>query len=235
MIDQASSFAPPTPSEPHLPSPSTAEINPEDITTNYSISSSPSKPLIVQHSLPTRSHSPSPPLQKSLLAPTLGLLTHSLADGISLGASSTLSSHSLDIVIFFAILVHKAPVAFALVTVLIAEGVSKQVVRRILLGFSAAAPIGALITYAVVSLFLGQQEPEREYYWIGTALLFSGGTFFYVAIHAMVHCMTHSSSSNISPSIDVLPSIGKWSTSALLVGGMMAPTVLLAGFGHHPH
>lgn len=72
------------------------------------------------------------PTSKSI-TPTVGLIVHAAADGIALGASAT--HPELSMVVFLAIMLHKAPSAFALTTVLLAEGLSRVSVRRHLLIF----------------------------------------------------------------------------------------------------
>ncbi|TID15180.1 Zinc/iron permease [Venturia nashicola] len=132
---------------------------------------------------------------------TVGLLIHALGDGIALGASSTTGSTTarggLSIVIFMAILVHKAPAAFGLTAILLKQGVSKRSARGHLLLFSFAAPLGALVTWMIINILgkgdTGQSESMK--WWTGIALMFSGGTFLYVALHAM---QTISSSSSHS-------------------------------------
>ncbi|KAI9594380.1 ZIP zinc transporter-domain-containing protein [Syncephalis fuscata] len=81
---------------------------------------------------------------------TLGLLVHAAADGVAMGAASTTNSNQLELVIFAAVLLHKAPTAFGLSTVLLRERYTRAQVLQRLLAFSVAAPIGALLTYGVL-------------------------------------------------------------------------------------
>jgi zinc transporter 9 len=123
-----------------------------------------------------------PPPTKKTPAATIGLVVHACADGIALGASSTAASTSLSLVIFFAIMLHKAPAAFGLTSVLLKQGLSKRAARTHLAFFSLAAPAGALATWAIVHMFgrnhLGGDEGLT---WAtGWVLCFSGGTFLYV-------------------------------------------------------
>lgn len=147
-----------------------------------------------------RPHSPAAPSAVNELAASsafstvVGLLVHSLADGISLGASSisTPDSHStptddasLDLVIFLAIMVHKAPAAFALSSLLSSSpSISPFFRQRSLLAFSLAAPLGAVLTYLFLSL-VGAEGTDSIGWWTGLALVFSGGTFLFVATHVM--------------------------------------------------
>lgn len=119
------------------------------------------------------------------LATTTGLVIHAAADGIALGASS--SNAGLSFIIFFAIMVHKAPAAFGLTSVLLKQGLSKRSARAHLLIFSLAAPIGSLLTWIFAHAigFVRVGSAESTTWWTGMLLLFSGGTFLYVAMHSM--------------------------------------------------
>ena len=108
---------------------------------------------------------------------TTGLVIHAAADGIALGASTTGSSQSLGIVVFLALMIHKAPAAFGLTAVLLKQGLSKRKARTHLAVFSLAAPVGALATWAVAQLLGGNAEGISTKFSTGVLLLFSGGTF----------------------------------------------------------
>lgn len=119
-----------------------------------------------------------PPKQTRSLATTTGLVIHAAADGIAMGASATTSNLNVGLVIFLAILVHKAPAAFGLTSILLKQGLSKRAARVHLLVFSLAAPAGALATYSIVSLLGGESmDGESAQRWTGILLLFSAGTF----------------------------------------------------------
>lgn len=124
---------------------------------------------------------PMPPhmAPKKTSATTIGLVVHACADGIALGASSTAPSTSLSFVIFFAIMLHKAPAAFGLTSVLLKQGLSKKSARTHLAFFSLAAPAGALATWAIVHTFgRGRLGGDDSLTWLtGWVLCFSGGTF----------------------------------------------------------
>ena len=136
----------------------------------YSLSdlSSTSSPQLSTSSLP-----------KGTLSTTLGLVIHATADGIALGASST--QPSLSFIIFVAIMVHKAPAAFGLTSILLKQGLGKRAARAHLCVFSLAAPLGALGTWFVVRILggagTGPDTEESMRWWTGILLLFSGGTF----------------------------------------------------------
>ena len=123
---------------------------------------------------------PTPIRQRSSasFSTTLGLVIHAAADGIALGASSTIPS--ISFVVFFAIIIHKAPAAFGLTSVLLKQGLGKRQVKTHLMAFSLAAPIGAIITWTLIRTLGGAAEtthPESMKFWTGVVLIFSGGTF----------------------------------------------------------
>ncbi|CAO3600599.1 unnamed protein product [Absidia cylindrospora] len=146
-----------------------------------------------------------------------------MADGVALGASA--NHPQLSMVVFFAIMLHKGPSAFALTTVLLAEGFSRIEVRKHLLLFSMAAPVGALTTYVLLSIS-SPGDVSLEY-WTGVLLLFSGGTFLYVAMHALQELQPSSSHSHTAHS-------GKLDRSHILciLFGIFLPVVLNLGHSH---
>ena len=110
---------------------------------------------------------------------TTGLVIHAAADGIALGASSASSSQRLSMVIFFALMIHKAPAAFGLTTILLKQGLSKRAAKAHLLVFSLAAPVGALVTWSIANI-IGSNAVEsgsQTTFITSLLLLFSGGTF----------------------------------------------------------
>ncbi|CAD6565705.1 MAG: hypothetical protein ASARMPREDX12_006730 [Alectoria sarmentosa] len=150
----------------------------------------PQRPLNNIYSLSDLSTSPppNPPTPQRSMSTTLGLCIHAAADGIALGASSSsTSTTSLSLIIFVAIMVHKAPAAFGLTSVLLKQGLGKKAARAHLVVFSLAAPVGAVGTWVVVRTLGGggSTEPALMKWWTGVLLLFSGGTFLYVAMHTM--------------------------------------------------
>ena len=127
---------------------------------------------------------PSSPSSRSL-STTLGLVIHAAADGIALGASST--QPSLSFIIFLAIMIHKAPAAFGLTSVLLSQGLGKRAARAHLVIFSLAAPLGAVGAWTIIRVLGGGgtgslTEEETMRWWTGVLLLFSGGTFLYIRL-----------------------------------------------------
>lgn len=119
------------------------------------------------------------PKQSRSLATTTGLVIHAAADGIAIGASATSSNTKLGFIIFLVIMIHKAPAAFGLTSVLLKQGLSKRAARGHLIIFSLAAPFGALTTWLLVNILGGgaYTDGETGQWWTGMLLLFSAGTF----------------------------------------------------------
>ena len=82
---------------------------------------------------------------------TLGLVVHAAADGIALGAAAATNQLDVEFIVFLAIMLHKAPAAFGLVTFLLHEGLDRNRARKHLLIFSISAPALALITFIGLS------------------------------------------------------------------------------------
>ena len=112
-------------------------------------------------------------------ATTIGLVIHAFADGIALGASTAQPS-TVGLIVFAAILLHKAPAAFGLTTTLLKQGLSKREARGHLVMFSLAAPFGAFTTWMIIQMLtktkISAQQTDGGF-WTGVALMFSGGTF----------------------------------------------------------
>lgn len=135
--------------------------------------------LATPGSPPILTPTPMAPPKKKGSATTIGLVVHACADGIALGASSAAPSGSLSFIVFLAIMLHKAPAAFGLTSVLLKQGLSKRTARTHLAFFSLAAPAGAFVTWAIVHA-LGRNAlggDEGLTWSTGWVLCFSGGTF----------------------------------------------------------
>uniref|UniRef100_A0A672L073 Zinc transporter ZIP9 n=1 Tax=Sinocyclocheilus grahami TaxID=75366 RepID=A0A672L073_SINGR len=128
---------------------------------------------------------------------TLGLLIHAAADGVALGAAAASSQVSVQVVVFFAVILHKAPAAFGLVSFLMHAGLERKTIQKHLLAFSAAAPLMAISTYFILSASNGSSQNRLSITGIG--MPFSAGTFLYVAtVHVLpeinsrgYQCSTH--------------------------------------------
>ena len=165
---------------------------------------------------------------------TLGLIIHSLADGLALGASSGSSTgggvgdNPLVLIVFFALLIHKAPTSLALSSALLPL-LPRPRVRLHIAVFSAATPIGALLAYLLFSLFSSQDGKK----WGGIALAFSGGTFLYVAtVLQPVREETPVGEEEGSPMVENTK-MDKMTRLFLIVAGMFTPLSISLAVGHN--
>jgi len=168
---------------------------------------------------------------------TLGLVVHAAADGVALGAAAKSSHKEVEMIVFLAIMLHKAPAAFGLVTFLLSEGLDRVRIRRHLLVFAAAAPITALVTF----FGLSQQNKENlsSSHTTGSAMLFSAGTFLYVStVHVLPEiARSRPQSSSGSATLELgknSPSgVGHFNKKELTVIVVGALLPLLLSIGHH--
>lgn len=165
-------------------------------------------------------------------AATLGLVVHALADGIALGAATSAAQTGLTTIVFVAIMLHKAPASFGLVSFLMHDGLDRSTIRKHLLAFSASAPVGALATF----FLLNGQSPEaaKNTSSIGLALLFSAGTFLYVAtVHVLPEISSYKSRTVTADGTVIVKEHRGFSKIELLtiIAGSVIPTLI--SFGHH--
>lgn len=137
----------------------------------------------------------------------------------------------------------RAPAAFGLTSVLLKQGLSTREARTHLIIFSLAAPVGALLTWSAIHILglssatLGESASAE--FAVGCVLLFSGGTFLYVAMHTMqessqahsyeeghdVEYAVHIS----NPSHTHAPALVD---TLVTVGGMLLPLLTQIGHSH---
>jgi len=157
-------------------------------------------------------------IKKKAYPLTLGLVVHALADGLALGSSALANDSAvptgLSVVVFIALIIHKAPTALALSTSLLSTSLSRADCRKHIAVFSASTPIGALLTFGIMTLLRVQSDSS----WTGFALLFSGGSFLYVAT---VLQPGKASSEDISNRLRLL----------LTILGMILPSLIGSLFG----
>ncbi|KAJ8953687.1 hypothetical protein NQ314_007295 [Rhamnusium bicolor] len=198
---------------------------------------------LIPEELPHHAHNENEnlsPAERNITA-TVGLVVHAAADGVALGAAATTSHADVEMIVFLAIMLHKAPAAFGLVTFLLHEGIERQRIRKHLLIFSLAAPVLTCCTY----FGIGQKQKETlsSLNATGIAMLFSAGTFLYVAtVHVLAELTqnTHGQMHSYSKLPQSLET-GKQSTPIsqslktvelmCLVVGCLCP--LLLSVGHH--
>ncbi|XP_072485595.1 zinc transporter ZIP9 isoform X2 [Notamacropus eugenii] len=164
----------------------------------------------------------------SKITTTLGLVVHAAADGVALGAAASTSQTSVQLIVFVAIMLHKAPAAFGLVSFLMHAGLERNRIRKHLLVFALAAPVMAMVTY--LGLSKSSKEALSEVNATGVAMLFSAGTFLYVAT---VHVLPEVGGLGHSHKPDSAGGKGLSRLEvAALVSGCLIPLILSIGHQH---
>ncbi|CAG8548464.1 4317_t:CDS:1 [Rhizophagus irregularis] len=166
-------------------------------------------------------------IHKKPASATIGLVIHAAADGIALGASA--SQPALELIVFLAIMLHKAPAAFGLSTILLREAYTRRQIRKHLLTFSLAAPLSAIFTYSLLQRS-GEIDPIGMKWWTAVLLLFSGGTFLYVAMHVMQDVTSGNGKDNGFNGHNIIKM--KKSHVAFMLLGMFMPLLLQFEHGH---
>ena len=103
----------------------------------------------------------------------LGLSLHSAADGLAIGAAAAGASEAVTAAVALAVMIHKVPAAFSLGVFSMHEREGRNDSIRDVVLFSIATPL-----MIVVSFYLLEGLDDHM---IALAMLFSGGTFLYVA------------------------------------------------------
>ncbi|XP_061552129.1 zinc transporter ZIP9 isoform X1 [Phycodurus eques] len=165
----------------------------------------------------------------SKITTTLGLVVHAAADGVALGAAASTSQTSVQLIVFVAIMLHKAPAAFGLVSFLMHAGLERNRIRKHLLVFALAAPVLAMLTF--LGLSQSSKEALSDINATGVAMLFSAGTFLYVAtVHVLPEVGGVAGHSHGAPGGNGGKSLSKVEVGALVVGCLIP---LLLSVGHH--
>jgi len=148
----------------------------------------------------------------------LGLSAHAMADGVAIGSAAAAGDTAFSAVIAVAVLIHRVPAAFSLGVFTLHEDHSPSRALQSVVAFSAATPITMLVSFLVLD--------GADSGLIALALLFSAGTFVYVA------------------TVDTLPAVhntelGRRSMRNVLLGAAIFAVVLwlagLGGFLEHSH
>ncbi|XP_063299863.1 zinc transporter ZIP9-B-like [Pelobates fuscus] len=158
---------------------------------------------------------------------TLGLVIHAAADGVALGAAVASSQVSVQVIVFFAVILHKAPAAFGLVTFLMHAGLEKKQIQKHLLAFSLAAPLLTITTYLILTMTGGSLQHKLSA--TGNGMLFSAGTFLYVAtVHVLPEISGRGHSHHSSSSEYKRPGLGLLESITLVIGAVL-PVLLSLG------
>jgi zinc transporter ZupT len=151
------------------------------------------------------------------LKASIGIMVHAAVDGIAYGAISVSNNDALEMIVLFAIMMHKVPAAFGLTSLLLHQGHSKAKIQNHLLVFSLAAPIMAAVSFLVLS----NQHIFIDGGFLGLCLLFSGGTFlFTIAMHILPEVTGAGDENN------------NWQTLACLILGIFIPQILSGAHSH---
>ena len=103
----------------------------------------------------------------------LGLSLHSAADGLAIGSAAAGSSEAVTAAVALAVLIHKVPAAFSLGVFSMHEREERNASIRDVVLFSIATPLMIIVSFYALE---GLDE-----HLIALAMLFSAGTFLYVA------------------------------------------------------
>jgi zinc transporter 9 len=102
-------------------------------------------------------------------------------------------------IVFAAIMLHKAPAAFGLVSFLIHEGLDRTRVRRHLTIFALAAPVMTIVTFLALKINSDMNMVNSDS--TGLCMLFSAGTFLYVStVHVLPEVQSHNEDHQFRPS-----------------------------------
>ncbi|KAL3968524.1 zinc transporter ZIP9 isoform X1 [Oreochromis aureus] len=164
----------------------------------------------------------------SKITTTLGLVVHAAADGVALGAAASTSQTSVQLIVFVAIMLHKAPAAFGLVSFLMHAGLERNRIRKHLLVFALAAPVLAMLTF--LGLSQSSKEALSDVNATGVAMLFSAGTFLYVATVHVLPEVGGGGHSHAAAGGNGGKGLSKVEVGALVLGCLI-PLVL--SIGHH--
>ncbi|XP_034015699.1 zinc transporter ZIP9 [Thalassophryne amazonica] len=168
-------------------------------------------------------------VSSSKITTTLGLVVHAAADGVALGAAASTSQTSVQLIVFVAIMLHKAPAAFGLVSFLMHAGLERNRIRKHLLVFAIAAPLLAMLTF--LGLSQSSKEALSNINATGLAMLFSAGTFLYVATVHVLPEVGGGSHSHTSTAGNGGKGLSKVEVGALVLGCLI-PLVLSIGHQH---
>ena len=148
------------------------------------------------------------------LSATIGLIAHAAADGLAVGASVS-SSTETGLIVFVAIMLHKGPAAFGLSSFLKHIDIEESKAKMYLILFALSSPLMAILTFFALKDTSFAIDDN-----IALTLLFSAGTFIYVA------------------TVDVLPELHSHEhdndapISFVLLGAFLVFLTTLLGHGH---
>jgi len=123
-------------------------------------------------------------IMQKISAITIGLLIHSIFDGVALGVVTFGEDEELSAAVFTALMGHKVSEALSLSVILVSKGLSMWELVLNMFLFSLATPLGALLTFFIVDVGTASTENAGET--VGYCLLFACGTFLGVLIEHII-------------------------------------------------
>jgi zinc transporter 9 len=156
----------------------------------------------------------------------IGLIIHCIADGVAMGVASASDKSNLEFLVFLSILLHKAPSAFALTSLLMSNNsLSHNDIRKKVGLYCISAPLSSLLAFFFISsmsYLSSSPESKPSSQLVGILLLLSGGSFLFVStVHILPEVLAQSKSANDSFKI-----------SAFLITGLFAPLFFMSS-DHH--
>ncbi len=154
----------------------------------------------------------------SLPVVAVGLSVHAMADGLAVGSAAVAGDAAFSALVALAVILHRVPAAFSLGLFALHEARTERGAVMAIASFALATPIMAVVAYVLLD---GADESITA-----IALLFSAGTFVYVA------------------TVDTLPAIhnpelGRRSVYGVLTGAGLFAIVLIGvdatGIIEHAH
>lgn len=153
---------------------------------------------------------------------TLGLVLHAFIDGISLGSSFALKDSSFGFIFFIIIIIHKIPTSFSFTSILIKQGLNLKLVQFHLIAFAIMTPLGAILTYLIISIFNSKNQ-----FPIAILFLFSAGTFLYVIHNVMSEiALRKGSTTDVEEGSTPQTNSLNLTEFGLTLGGALIPIVL---------
>ena len=132
------------------------------------------------------------------LSATIGLIVHAVVDGLAVGASVS-SSTETGLIVFAAVLLHKGPAAFGLSSFLQHIQIDRANSQMYLILFALSSPVVAILSFfALKDTSLATDDN------LGLALMFSAGTFIYVATVDVLPEVHNHDHENESPTLFVI-------------------------------
>jgi len=124
---------------------------------------------------------------QSVFVTLIGMIIHSITDGISFGCVSFASHNkpgkNFELIIFLAMILHKIPASVGLSSFMISQKTKTETLIRYLLAFTSSSPLSALLTYYILYEIKNRlNESDDMMTIVGIFLFISAGTFIYVAL-----------------------------------------------------